>query len=164
MFRFTEGRLAAVLLAACLLPVACSKKPKQAPPDPGTHSPDSTPAAPPVVPSATPPAGPTAPPPAAADNPAVTRDNFKRLRRGMTPADAEQIFGPGARVPRTDVVRAIRSTGRPGRTDTTVLRWQNGRETMFLEFLNAGAVAGWYVTEKDDGTVSYDLLGAVVTP
>ena len=106
------------------------------------------------------PASPPPPPPApAADSPAVTRENFRRIQRGMTQAQVEQVFGPGVRVPRTDIHRAIRSTGPPGRADSTVLRWRNGRDTLFLELTRSGVAAGWFVTETEDGTVAYDLLG-----
>jgi hypothetical protein len=85
----------------------------------------------------------------------------------MTQAQVEQILGPGLRVPRTEVLRALRSTGRPGRTDSTVLKWQNGRNVLLLELTQRerlGVRAGWFVTEKEDGTVSYVLLGAVQPP
>jgi hypothetical protein len=95
-----------------------------------------------------------------ADSPAVSRENFRRIQRGMSRAQLEEVLGPGVSVPRSDIHRAIRSTGPPGRTDTTVLRWQNGRDTLFLELTQRGVAAGWYVTEKADGAVSYDLLGS----
>jgi hypothetical protein len=40
-----------------------------------------------------------------------------------------------------------------------VLRWQNGRDVLLIELLRDAVVAAWYATEKDNGTVSYVLLG-----
>jgi hypothetical protein len=144
----------AFALAAAPLLVGCHGRPTPASPPP----PPPAPAARPGENAAPSNGGGGAVP--AADSPAVTRENFRRIQRGMTQAQVEQVLGPGVRVPRTDIHRAIRSTGPPGRTDSTVLRWRNGRDTLFLELTRSGVAAGWYVTEKEDGTVAYDLLGA----
>jgi hypothetical protein len=106
----------------------------------------------------------------AGDSPMVSLENFKRIRPDMTQAQVEVILGPGVRVLRTEILRVTRSKGPPGRTDSTVLKWQNGRDILLLELTERerqgvkeplGVRAGWYVTENQDGTVSTVLLGAV---
>jgi hypothetical protein len=156
-------RSAAILSLLALALVAaggCSKKKR------GQDAPERAPAenpnpALPVVPD---PSVPAAQPGAAeggepADSPTVSRENFARVKRGMTQEEVERVLGPGQRVPRSEIHRAIRSNQRPGRTDSTVLKWRKGPETILLELIpRSGLAAGWYVTEKPDGTVSYDFL------
>ena len=151
--------ISSLLVTSVMALGGCSKKP----PEPG-------PAPPPGQNANPPPAAPgsssgTGAGVAATDNLSVSPENFRRLRNGMTQAEVEQILGLGLQVSRTELVRALRSNRRPGRTDSTVLKWQNGRDTLFVELLaRSGVVAGWYITEKPDGTISYDLLGAVTPP
>jgi hypothetical protein len=94
------------------------------------------------------------------DNPNVTRENFKRIQRQMTPEQVEQILGKGRQVPRGEVSRAIHVPDPPGGfgNDTLTLKWQNKKDTLLLEFSKVGVMAGWYVTEKEDGGVTYILL------
>jgi hypothetical protein len=132
----------------------------------GAGAPGPVPAVNPDTPTPIP-TGPDEPRTTPADSSTVSLENFKRIRSDMTRDEVEQILGPGVRVPRTEILRAIRSTGRPGRTDSTVLKWQNGRNVLLLELTQRerlGVRAGWYVTEKEDGTVSHVLLGAVQPP
>jgi hypothetical protein len=108
----------------------------------GAGAPGPTQAAGPGAATPTP-AGPDEPRGApAADSPTVSLENFQRIRPDMTQAQVEQILGPGVRVPRTEILRALRSTGPPGRTDSTVLKWQKGRNVLLLElhFLSSRAL------------------------